>query len=270
MKNIVNHDMMNYDFKEGTAFDGLMPKIAKKIGVCGGSEVSVPLYDMNANGVDALEVVNINKVWDSAVVEPDFTQPNVVLGADYTPEKPIIISGVDTTVKLNGKKVTAPLFTESNAEIVEGATDSCGFWVKDGSLTIEGEGEVVAQEATYSMAVWANGGNVTIKGGKFFNGGDSCDLIYASNGGNVVIEGGEFFPIGPASGNAPGTKNPYSGLNVKDADYKSGKSSIVVKGGIFHNFNPGDNLSEGPATNYVAEGYESVEVEPNVWKVVKK
>ena len=202
------------------------------------------------------------------IVEPDFTQGEVVLLANYKPAKPVEIKDIDVLVNLNGNKVIAPTFTESNGAVLAGNSDSYGFWVKSGSLTIEGDGEVVAQNATYSMAVWANGGNVTIKGGTYRNGGDSCDLIYASAGGNIVIEGGEFFSSGPASGTAPETKNPYSTLNVKDADYKSGISSIIVKGGKFHNFNPANNLSEGENTNFVAEGYKSVEVEPNVWEVM--
>ena len=265
-----NNELKTYDINEGTAFDGLMPKIANKIGVCGASEVNVPCHGYKAKGMDSLEVIDIEAVWGATPVvnEPDFTQPNVVLGANYAPKTPIVIDGNETVVYLNGKKITAPVFAESNGEVVEGDSDSYGFWVKNGSLTIEGEGEVVAQEAEYSMAVWANGGDVTIKGGVFRNGGDSCDLIYASAGGNVIIEGGEFFPAGPASGVAPGTKNPYSALNVKDADYKAGKSNIIVKGGIFHGFNPADNVSETEHTNFVAEGYKSIEIETNVWKVI--
>ena len=264
-----NNDLKRYDFIEGTAFEGLMPKVAEKQGLIGGSSVSVHLHGKDARGVDALEVVDIAAIWDNSESnEPDFSQSNVVLKANYSPKTPIIIDGANTVLKLNGKKVTAPVYTESNGEIIEGNTDSCGFWVKKGSLTIEGNGEVVSQDATYSMAVWANGGNVVIKGGIFRNGGDNCDLIYASAGGNVTIEGGEFFPIGPASGKEEGTKNPYTALNVKDADYKSGKSNIIVKGGKFHNFNPADNVSEGENTNFVAEGFKSVEIEPNVWEVI--
>lgn len=175
-----------------------------------------------------------------------------------------------STVKLDGGSIVGKVFAESNGEMLEGNSDSYAVWVKDGgNLTIEGDGEVVAQEATYSMAVWANGGDVTIKGGTFRNGGDGTDLIYASAGGSVYIYGGEFIGAGN-TGSEPGTKNEYSLLNVKDADYKSGASEIVVYGGKFHGFNPADNLSEGPGTNFVAEGYKSVEVEEGIWEVVKE
>ena len=173
------------------------------------------------------------------------------------------------TIKLDGGTIKAQVFAESNGEILEGNTDSYAVWVKDGgNLTIEGDGEIVAQDATYSMAVWANGGDVTIKGGTFRNGGDGTDLIYASAGGSVYIYGGEFIGAGN-TGSEPGTANKFSLLNIKDKDYKSGSSEIVVYGGKFHGFNPADNVSEGPNTNFVAEGYKSVEVEPNVWEVSK-
>lgn len=181
-----------------------------------------------------------------------------------------IINNV-TTINLNNQIIKGGLFAESNGLAIEGNSDSYVFWVKDGgNLTIEGKGEIIAQDATYSMAVWANGGIVNIKDGIFKNGGDSCDLIYASAGGKVYIYGGEFIAAGPASGNAPGTANPYVALNVKDADYKSGASEIKVYGGKFYGFNPANNLSEGKNTNFVAKGYKSIEIEPNIWEVVKE
>lgn len=192
---------------------------------------------------------------------------NVKLMSDYSPEIPIVISNTTATVNLNGKKITAPIFAESNGEVTSGNTDSYGFWVKNGAeLTIEGQGEVIAQEAKYSMAIWANGGKVTIKDGIFRNNGNNSDLIYASNGSVVEIFGGEFF-ANENKGDI-GTKNQYPALNIKDKDRNN--THILVYGGKFHGFNPANNLSEGKNTNFVAEGYESIEIEPNVWQVVAK
>lgn len=174
-----------------------------------------------------------------------------------------------TDIKLVGGSIKGQLFTESQGQMIDGNTDSYAIWAKKGEVTIEGEGEIIAQDATYSMAVWANGGDVIIKGGTFRNGGDGTDLIYASAGGNVYIYGGEFIGAGN-TGSEPGTANKFSLLNVKDKDYKSGISNIIVYGGKFHGFNPADNLSEGKNTNFVAEGYKSVEVEEGVWEVVKE
>ena len=159
------------------------------------------------------------------------------------------------------------LFTESNGQILEGNSDSYAIWVKEGGeITINGDGEVRSQDARYSIAVWAQGGEVIINGGKYYNEGEGSDLIYASAGGKVYIYGGEFYPNSMQEGVA-GTANDYSALNIKDSDRAT--SEIVVYGGKFYNFNPADNVSEGPGTNFVAEGYESVEIEPNVWEVRK-
>lgn len=193
----------------------------------------------------------------------------IIMTTSIDLDKEAAIINTKLTIDLNNRSIVGGLFSESNGSMNEGTSDSYAFWVKEGGdLTIEGNGEIVAQDATYSMAIWANGGNVTIKGGTFRNGGDGTDLIYASAGGNVYIYDGEFIGAGN-TGSEPGTANKFSLLNVKDKDYKSGSSEIVVYGGKFYGFNPANNLSEGPGTNFVAEGYESVEIEPNVWEVQK-
>jgi riboflavin kinase/FMN adenylyltransferase len=169
------------------------------------------------------------------------------------------------SVSLNGKTITAPVFSESKGKISEGNTDSYAFWVKSGSeLIIEGDGEIIARPANYSMAVWANGGKVIIKGGKFYNNGNNSDLIYASNDALVEIYGGEFHAN--KNDGAEGTKNPYPALNIKDAHRKTAK--IIVYGGKFFGFDPANNVSEGSNTNFVADGYKSMEIEPGVWEVM--
>jgi hypothetical protein len=131
---------------------------------------------------------------------------------------------------------------------------------------IDGEGEVESQEASYSMAVWADGGKVTINNGTFINHGDGCDLIYASNGATVEIYGGEFKAT-ENSKEVPGTKNKFSALNIKDKDRKNSK--ILVYGGKFYGFDPSNNVSEGEGTNFVAEGYKSVETSEGIWEVMQ-
>lgn len=173
----------------------------------------------------------------------------VKLESDITLDNYIEIKN-DVTIDLNGYTITNVPWEE------DGETNAYMFWVKTGKLTLTGNGNVIVPDAVYSMAVWANGGDVEINGGTYKNGGDSCDLVYVSKAGKVEINGGEFVAAGPASGNAPGTKNPYSALNIKDANKST--CSIVVKGGKFFKFNPADNLSENPKMNFVADGYESV------------
>ena len=190
---------------------------------------------------------------------------DVILTSNYKPVSPVIITNAVSTVNLNGKKVIAPVFAENGGDVLKGSTDSYAFWVKNGGdLTIEGDGKVIASEAEYSIAVWSNGGKVTIKGGKFYNNGNNSDLIYASNGGTVEIYGGEFHAN--ENKGAAGTKNRYPALNIKDKD--RGTTKIVVYGGKFYGFNPANNVSEGENTNFVAEGYKSVEVSANVWEVL--
>lgn len=168
---------------------------------------------------------------------------------DITISAPIVIEK-DVVLNLNGCTITVNPWDE------DGEANAYAFWVKAGNLVINGNGTINATDAIYSMAVWANGGNAEINGGTYKNGGDSCDLIYASKSGNVVINNGTFIAAGPASGNAPGTKNPHSALNIKDANRST--CSISVKGGKFYKFDPANNVSEGKNTNFVADGYESV------------
>lgn len=191
----------------------------------------------------------------------------VKLTNDIELDDTIIWEDGDITLDLNGYTLKGGLFKESGGEILEGDTDSYVFWIKGGNLTIQGQGNVLTQSAKYAIAIWANGGNVYIKNGEYINNGEGSDLIYASAGGNVYISGGIFKPD-MMQDNIPGTKNKYSALNIKDKDRNI--SSIEVSGGIFYNFDPSSNLSEGPDTNFVVDGYKSVEVSEDVFQVIKE
>ena len=175
-----------------------------------------------------------------------------------------VVDGKNVTVDLNGHTLTGGLFAESNGEMNEGATDSYGFWVKNGGeLTVTGNGAVKTQACNYSIAVWAQGGKVTIQNGAFENFGEGSDLIYASANGHVVINGGEFKACEKQAG-VEGTENKYSVLNLKGDNTGS---SILVNAGKFYKFNPADNLSENPKVNFVAEG-KTVEQDGD-WFIVK-
>lgn len=238
------------------------PAILEKININDFVSAIVSPVDSSKEIADAeisYEKLFLQALYDGgAVINEDF----IMNGAAIVTNK--------TYVNLNGKTISGGIFTESNGEIVEGNTDSYAFWVKKGGeLTINDEGNlggVKAQAAQYSIAVWAQGGKVIINGGRFINDGEGADLIYASAGGQVIINGGEFYPCEKQSG-VSGTADKFTALNIKDKDRET--SSIVVYGGKFYNFNPANNQSEGPNTSFVAEGYESVEVEKNVWEVRK-
>jgi hypothetical protein len=198
---------------------------------------------------------------ETALLDVIMTGGEVKLGGDIElSDKPMMIEN-DVVIDLNGHTITAPKFTESNGDILDGETDSYAFLVKNGNLTIKGNGKIIAQPAKYSMAVWAQGGNVTIESGEFRNGGQDTDLIYASGNGNITINGGKF--IAAPKGNEPGTKNDYCALNLKNGDRAT--CSISVKGGHFYGFNPAQNNSEPDAAwweahpnGFVADGFVSI------------
>lgn len=172
---------------------------------------------------------------------------NVVLPMNITIDEPIVIE-TDVNLDLNNHKILVSSWIED-----DGSTNSYAFWVKNGTLTINGNGEVVTSDAEYSMAIWVNGGNAVINGGKFVNAGDGCDLIYLSNKGNLVINNGYFVPTEDIEENS-GTADLYTAINIKDSSRDN--CSAVVKGGKFFMFNPANNKSEGNDTNFVSDGYE--------------
>lgn len=215
-------------------------------------------YDGDDVDPDGEEVINYKSLIEKG--------GNVTLNSDYALENSIVLENTDSVVNLNGKLIQGGLFTEQNGSFVEGDTDSYVFWAKEGSnLEINGNGIIQSKPAKYSMAVWAQGGTVTINGGTYVNAGEGSDLIYASNGGKVYIYGGVFKPNKIQPG-VDGTKQDYCALNIKDGDRDI--CEIKVYGGKFYGFNPADNKSETEHTNFVADGYKSVEIEPGVWEVV--
>lgn len=197
----------------------------------------------------------------------NFIIPNFEDGGEITLQKdamilyPIVIEK-ETTINLNGYNIiNNSVFIDES----DNSRNSYVFWIKKGGkLTIKGEGSIKSAGCKYSITIWAQGGEVTIEGGSYYNDGEGSDLIYASAGGKVSIIGGDFHPCKKLEG-VPGTRDEYSALNIKDADRKT--SSIIVKGGTFYNFNPANNFSEGPNTNFVADGYISNQIDDNIWIV---
>lgn len=177
----------------------------------------------------------------------------IVLINNVTLESPVHVSK-NIAFDLNGKNISIER---------EGKEQNYVFAVfEGGNLTINGEGNVHAGEATYSIAVWAYGGDVTINGGNYTNAGEGSDLILSDKGSVVTINGGTFKAAEIQEG-VDSTNEKYSALNCVD---KTG-SSFVVKGGKFYMFDPANNASESPAVSFVAEGYESVP--EGEWFVVK-
>lgn len=155
------------------------------------------------------------------------------------------------TMDLNDSNIVATKPSVDTLIIEDGAT-----------LSINGNGVVESAENGDGYPLIANG-NVTINGGHFISKFDADGLanacIYARGNGHIKIYGGKF----------EGHDGSFV-LNIKDSDRAT--ASIVVYGGEFVEFDPSNNASEGPNTNFVADGYKvehSVENGKNVYKVVK-
>ena len=121
------------------------------------------------------------------------------------------------------------------------------------SLEINGEGTL---RCAKNYGFWNNSatGKIVINGG---NVEAETHAVYAQTG-VIEINGGSFKLTNAASADRDENGNLKFLLNCLDANYQSGKANIVVKGGKFYEFDPANNASEGPGTNYVAEGYQSV------------
>ncbi len=139
------------------------------------------------------------------------------------------------------------------------------FSAQGGTLEFNGEGTVKAKaDDCYAVDV-QDGGKVVINDGHFVG---NMHAVYVHTG-TAEINGGVFEIQQTAS--IAGKEYEFV-LNCYDSSYKAGTASIVVKGGTFVGFNPANCKAEGENTNFVAEGYTSVETTYNgkkAWTVKK-
>ena len=174
----------------------------------------------------------------------------VTLTEDYVIGRPLFVEA-DAVLNLNGHSIRN---AEGNAE-----TDVI-IVRKGGKLTINGEGTIEAVSGNDGFTIISEG-ELVINGGTYKSGVDADGaanaVIYARGEGKVFVNGGYF----------PNDNNSTFVLNKKDADRAT--TTIEVRGGRFVGFDPMNNAAENAGTNFVAEGYKSVEVETNVWEVVK-
>lgn len=185
----------------------------------------------------------------------------VSLNAPMTLEKQLSVKK-DLVLNLNKQQIYS-----SNSEVTEpydGNEDKYhwGVVVQTGAnLTINGPGSIEDKELP---AVTANGGNIIINGGDFYS--ENGHAVYVLSG-KVTINGGTFGKEGVQYDMV---------INILDSYRKTlndVRDAIEVKGGEFINFDPSNNKSEGPNTNFVAEGYMVVEREENddkIYSVIKK
>lgn len=161
------------------------------------------------------------------------------LTEDLTLTEPLVIQS-SLVIDLNGHTLTGgkPYSSEMTG------TDISAITVENGAtLTIEGNGTIQGSE----YGVYAKNGNVVIKGGSITAGTTAVQV----NVGTANIEGGVF-------SNTDATDTRYV-INCIDANWKNGTAKVNITGGTFHNFNPADNAAEGAGTNFVADGYQTVD-----------
>ena len=193
-------------------------------------------------GSGATSSIRVNKMSEQEFVEMIQAGGYVKITSDITLTKPVQIRN-SVTLDLN------------NHNIVMNTDGQDAIWVlTGGSLIIKGQGNVIGRY--YSVYAGGNA-KVVINSGNYSG---IAAAIYAQSTAVVEIKGGTYkvFNDDPKYG------SNYA-LNIKD----NSSAKIQVTGGKFYDFNPANCISEGPNTNFVVEGYESIEIKPNVWEIKK-
>ena len=216
----------------------------------------VPIFNEPDNDIDLVNIKNAESLRALFATGGEAT-----LAADLVLDKTVAVeAGKEVVLDLNGKTIsnTADLWDVPDAD----ANNWSLLSVKGGTLTIKGAGTLQAKENDCYAVDVQNGGTVIIEDGTYVG---NIHAVYV-NIGTAEIKGGKYSiqQTYPNAGKAYGFV-----LNCYDANYKNGTAKIIVSGGEFEKFNPADCVAEGAHTNFVAEGYMSVEAEEGVWTVVR-
>lgn len=212
----------------------------------------VPIFNEPDNDIDLVNIKNEESL--KALFETGGEAKlaeDVVLGETVAVE-----AGKEVVLDLNGKTIsnTADLWNTA-------ANDWSLLSVRGGSLTIKGAGTLQAKENDCYAVDVMDGGKVVIEDGTYVG---NVHAVYVFEG-TAEIKGGKYSIQQPS-----GLPSPYGYvLNCYDANRKNGTAKIMVSGGEFVKFNPADCAAEGAHTNFLADGYMSVEAEEGVWTVVR-
>lgn len=174
------------------------------------------------------------------------------------------------TVDLNGHKLANSTDIWNTAVGVNAwsvfSVSGDGAYLRLEDSSANGTGQVVAKkDDAYAVDV-REGALLEIYSG-YYNGNKVAVYVHE---GTAIIYGG-VFDIQQLSENV-GREHEFV-INCYDPNRAAGKARITVYGGTFVGFNPADCWAEGEHTNFVADGYESVETTYNgkkAWKVQEK
>lgn len=174
--------------------------------------------------------------------------------------KVVLQNNIEVTSTLNVEKtVVLELngFTLKNN--VNNANTDVIVVAENGELTINGEGTIEAVTGNDGYTVISEG-LLIINGGTYKSGvdanGEANAVIYARGNGKVFVNGGEF----------PNENASKFVLNKKDSARAT--TEISVAGGKFKNFDPANNFAEGEGTNFMKDGFTTVEQDG--WFVVAR
>ena len=174
--------------------------------------------------------------------------------------KVVLQNNIEVTSTLNVEKtVVLELngFTLKNN--VNNANTDVIVVAENGELTINGDGTIEAVTGNDGYTVISEG-LLIINGGTYKSGvdanGEPNAVIYARGNGKVFVNGGEF----------PNENASKFVLNKKDSARAT--TEISVAGGKFKNFDPANNFAEGEGTNFLKDGFTTVEQDG--WFVVAR
>lgn len=212
----------------------------------------VPIFNEPDNDIDIVNVKN-----EASLKALFATGGEATLAADLDLGETVsVAAGKEVTLDLNGKTISNTTDIWNTA-----ANDWSLLSVRGGSLTIKGAGTLQAKENDCFAVDVMDGGKVVIEDGIYVG---NVHAVYVFEG-SVEIKGGKYSIQQPSE-----LPSPYGYvLNCYDANCKNGTAKIMVSGGEFEKFNPADCAAEGAHTNFLADGYMSVEAEEGVWTVVR-
>lgn len=216
----------------------------------------VPIFNEPDNDIDLVNIKNVESL--KALFE---TGGEATLAADLDLGETVsVAAGKEVTLDLNGKTI------KNSTDLWDSPTKEANNWslfsVKGGSLTIKGAGTLQAKENDCYAVDVQDGGQVTIEDGTYVG---NIHAVYVYEG-TAEIKGGHY----SVQQTYPDAEKAYGFvLNCYDANRKNGTAKIMVSGGEFEKFNPADCAAEGAHTNFLADGYMSVEAEEGVWTVVR-